>query len=67
MRNTNPRTQGRPNIATCLRSGGIFKYVLVSNLLPSPSVKKFENGLIFGEGTGKSLVSCFFLTHNVVK
>ena len=36
----------------------------VGNLLPSPSVKKFENRLIFGEVTGKSLVSCF-LTHSV--
>jgi len=41
--------------------------VLVSYLLPSPSVKKVRNGLIFGEGTGKSVVCCFFLTHNVVK
>jgi len=38
MRNTNPRTQG--NIATFLRSGEIFKYVFVSNLLLSPSVIK---------------------------
>jgi len=26
--------------------------------------KNFENRLIFGEATGKSLVSCFFLTHS---
>jgi len=28
--------------------------------------KKFENRLKFGELMGKSLVSCFFLTHGVV-
>jgi len=49
---------------TCLRRGGIFKHKFVANLLPSPSVKKFDNRLIFGEVTGKSLESCF-LTHSV--
>jgi len=40
--------------------GGVFKHEFVVNLLPSPSVKKFKNLLIFGEVIGKSLVSCFF-------
>ena len=45
---------------TCLRGGGLFKHKCVANLLPSPSVKKCENWLIFREVIGKSLVSCFF-------
>ena len=49
---------------TCLRRGRIFKHDFVANLLPSPTVKKLENRLIFGEVMGKSLVSCF-LTHCV--
>jgi len=48
------------SVATCLRHGEIFKLDFVANLPPSPSVKKkLENRLIFGEVTGKSLVSCF--------
>jgi len=35
----------------------------VANLLPSPTVKKFENRIIVGEVMAKSLVS--FLTHGV--
>jgi len=38
---------------------GIFKHTFVANLLLSPSVKKFENRLIFGEVMGKSLVFVF--------
>ena len=36
--------------------------ILLQIFLPSPSVKKIENRLIFGEVMGKSLV---FLTYNV--
>ena len=43
----------------------IFKHDFVANLLPSPPVKKNKNRLIFGEVMGKSLVSCFLLTHSV--
>ena len=52
------------SLATCLRCGGIFKQEFVANLLPSPTVKTFENRLTFGEVIGKRLVSCF-LTHSV--
>ena len=52
-------------VATYLRRGEIFKHPFVANLPLSPSVKKSENRLIFGEVMGKSLVSCF-LTHSVV-
>ena len=48
----------------CLKRGGIFKHVLVANLLPSLLVKKIENRIIVGEVMAKSLVSCF-LTHGV--
>jgi len=48
------------SVATRLRRGGIFKHDSVANLLPSQSVKMFENRLIFGEVMGKSLVFCFF-------
>jgi len=51
-------TQG--SVATRLRHGEIFKHEFAANLLLSPSVKKIENRLIFGEVMGKSLVSCFF-------
>jgi len=33
----------------CLRRGGIFKHKFVANLLPSPSVKKPEKRVIFGD------------------
>jgi len=52
------------SVAIRLRCGGVFKRNFVANLLPSPSVKKFENRLIFGKVMGKSLVTCF-LTHSV--
>jgi len=54
------------SVATCLRSGGIFKHEFVANLLPNLLllVKKFENRIIIGEVMAKSLVSCF-LTHGV--
>ena len=43
-------SQGSQSSAeTRLRRGGILKHKFVANLLPSPSVKKFENRLIFGE------------------
>ena len=48
------------NVATCLKSGGIFKHEFVANLLPSMLVKKLENQIIVGEVMAKSLVSCFF-------
>ena len=48
------------SVATCLKHGGIFKHQFVANFPLSQSVKKFENGLIFGEVMGKSLLSCFF-------
>ena len=41
--------------ATCLRRGGLFKHSFVANLLPSPTVKQFENRLIFDEVMGKGL------------
>ena len=45
---------------TCLRYGEIFKHeFFFANLLLIPSVKKFENRLIFGEVMSKRLVSCF--------
>jgi len=53
------------SVATRLGCGGMFIYHLVANFLLSPTVKNFENRLIFGEVMGKSLVSCFFLTHGV--
>jgi len=34
--------------------------ILLQIFLPSLSVKKIENRLVFGEVMGKSLVSCFF-------
>jgi len=37
----------------------------VANLPLSLLAKKIENWLIFGEIMGKSLVSCFFLTHSL--
>jgi len=47
--------------------GGICKHAFIENLLLSLSVKIFfENRLTFGEVMAKSLVSCFFVTHNVV-
>jgi len=48
------------SVETCLRRDGIFKNVFLANFLPSPSVKKFENRLLFGEVMGKCLVSYFF-------
>jgi len=41
--------------------GAIFKYEFVANLPVSLSVKNCENQLGFGEGMGKSLVSCFLV------
>jgi len=37
------------SVAIRLRCGGVFKRNFVANLLPSPSVKNFENRLIFGK------------------
>ena len=51
------------SVATRLRCGGIFKYQFVANLPLSLPVTEF---LTVGEVMGKSLVSCFFLTHGVV-
>ena len=48
------------SVATCLKRGGIFKHEFVSNLVPSPPVKNFENRIKVGEVMAKSLVSCFF-------
>ena len=48
------------SVATCLKSGGIFKHEFVANLLPNLLVKKLENRIIIGEVMAKSLVSCFF-------
>ena len=48
------------SVATCLKRGGIFKYVFVANLLLSRLVKNFENQIIVSEVMAKSLVSCFF-------
>jgi len=42
----------------CLRRGGIFKHELVADLPRSPSVKKYENRLIFGKVVGKTRVWC---------
>ena len=53
------------SVATCLKRGGIFKYVFVANLQLSRLVKNFENRIIVSEVMAKSLVSCFFLTHGV--
>jgi len=52
------------SVATRLRRGGIFKHVCCKFTTESAS-EKFENRLIFGEVMGKSLVSCFLLTHGV--
>jgi len=46
--------------------GGIFKHEFLLNLLPSSSVKKFENRFIFGEVMGRSLMSCFFDSRCIV-
>jgi len=55
------------SVATHIRCGGIFKHDFVANLPLSLLANFFfENRLIFGEIIGKSLVSCFFLTHGVV-
>jgi len=52
-------------VATSLRRSGMFKYNFITNLLLSLAMKNFfENRLIFGEITDKSVVSCF-LTHGV--
>jgi len=53
------RPSPSPSVATHLRRGGIFKYLFVANLPASLPAKNFENGLIFGEVVGKSLVSLF--------
>ena len=55
------------SVATCLRHGRIFKDELAAKFTTeSVSEKKFENRLIFGRVIGKSLMSCFFLTHSVI-
>jgi len=43
------------SVSTCLRLGGIFKHEFVVDLLLSPSVKKFENPLMFAEVMGRSM------------
>ena len=55
------------SVATCLKRGGIFKHEFIANLPVSRLVQKIENRIIVGEGMAKSLVSCFFLTHGVVR
>ena len=47
--------------------GGICKHAFVAKLLLSLAVKNSENRSTFAEVMGKSLVSCFFLTHSVVQ
>jgi len=50
------------------RCGGIFKYELLQiyyRVHQWKVWKQVENRLIFGEVIGKSLVSCFFLTHGI--
>ena len=59
------RPISQDSAAPCLRCGGIFKNDFIANLPLSLRVKKFENRLTFGEVTGKSMVSCFFLTGGV--
>jgi len=48
------------SVATCLRRGGVFEINLLQIYYRVPQRKKFENRLMFGEVTGKSLVSSFF-------
>ena len=55
------------DVATCLKLGGIFKHEYMAILLPNLLAKKIENRIIVGEVVAKSLLSCFFLTHGVVK
>ena len=55
------------SVATCSRRGGILNTICCKFTAESDSEKKNENRLTFGEVIGKSLVSCFFLTHSVVK
>jgi len=54
------------SVATYVRCDGIFQYDFVANLPLSCHGKNFENCLRFREVMGKSLVSCFLLTHSVV-
>jgi len=54
------------SVATYLRCGGILKYEFVANSPLSLPAKNCENRLLFGEVMGKSLVSCFLLTHAAV-
>ena len=44
------------SVATRLRRGGVSRKFTIESV----SEKKFVNRLIFGDGIGKSLVSCFF-------
>ena len=48
------------SVATPLRRGGICKHEFVVDWLPSLSLKRFENRLIFGDVMYKSFVSWFF-------
>ena len=51
------------SVAIYIGCGGIFKYQSVANFSLSLSMKEFLKWLTFGEVMGKSLVTCFLLTH----
>ena len=53
------------SVATCSWRGGICKKDFLQIYCRLWRWKTFENRLTFGEVTGKSLVSVFFLTHSV--
>ena len=58
------------SVATRLRCGDVVRYLNMTMLYIYYWVmewKNFENRLIFGEVTCKSIVSCFLLTHGVDK
>ena len=54
------------SVATCLRCGRIHSDCFITNFVLGVPVKNLGNRSIFGKDTDKSMMICFFLTHNVV-
>jgi len=54
------------SVVARFRYGGIFIDRFIANFLESVPVKEFLKSAIFGEGSEKTMVSPFLLTHGVV-